>query len=279
MKSKKWASVACGHCFKHFLCNYILRESLKDSTNNFCTQCHPVLPVVCILPIPHSLSVLCVCRTNWESIGDFLPFTPEGFTVYILRAQVVNLFSLKRCSRDTVLFSLLWGCTVCVHLPGVPKSAHLLCPCLQFRAQWRLPHSLLCFNVSMSLNASSPSLCALTLTHSRCADSYLSLCVWIFLVLGSGCMMLSRGITLGCMIFSPFLPLCEPKQQSVEGCLGVWAFMQDFLFIHTPLLEFICIYRVAHRESDATLWVSHSLFHKPFTDGHGGYPWFSIITA
>lgn len=133
---------------------------------------------------------------------------------------------------------------------------------------------LLCLHES---NASSPSLCALTLTHSRCADSYLSdvplsLCVWIFLVLGSGCMMLSRGITLGCLSFPPFPPLREPKQQSVEGCLGVWAFMQDFFFIHTSLFKCIRIFRVAHREPNATLWVSHSLFHKPFTDGHGDYP-------
>lgn len=164
--------------------------------------------------------------------------------------------------------------SACSHLPGVPKSVHLLFPCPQFRAQWRLS---LCSYVSMNLNASSPSLCALTLTPSRCADSYLSdvllsLCVRIFLVLGSGCMMLSRGITLGCLSFPPFPPLWEPKQQSVEGCLGVWAFMQDFFFIHTSLFKFIHIFRVAHREPNTTLWVSHSLFHKPSTDGHGDYP-------
>lgn len=159
--------------------------------------------------------------------------------------------------------------SACSHLPGVPKSAHLLFPCPQFRAQWLLPHSPLCSDVSMNLNASSPSLCASTLTFKVCRQLPVSVCrdlpcAWVQVHDAQ------QGITLGCMSFSPFPPLWAPKQQ--EGCLGVWAFMQDFFFIHTPLFKFICIYRVAHREPDATLWVSHSLFHKPFTDGHGGYP-------
>lgn len=49
--------------------------------------------------------------------------------------------------------------------------------------------------------------------------------------------------------------------------------------VHTPGFGFTCIYTVAHRDPHAALWVSHSLFHQPSTDGHGGDLWFYVVTV
>lgn len=100
------------HCSKHYVCNFVLRNSLQDRASSFYTHV-TLFPVVCILPIHHSH--LCLCVNHLRVWRRHPSTSSQELCCTLPKITGVSLFNVKKCSLDTVPFTL-GGCMVLVHL-------------------------------------------------------------------------------------------------------------------------------------------------------------------